>query len=171
MQSERARVHFPLYCEGDKISRHSILHPFPLEMSWRFLFWQFPFHPTEPQNLKLWLRKNKSQSSSSLTSPKIKKKSMQCTHGRDRQAAGEEWELCHLLIKGCSRFYWGPREAVSSFKAWPRLWHIWVICSTLGLLDLAPDQLLGNTQLTSSFLSGKNLLSLSMHETDINCIC
>lgn len=71
-------------------------------------------------------------------------------------------EACHLLIKECSR---GLTEAFCTVQAQPRLWHIWVMSFTKGILGSVPNQLLKSTQHTT--LWWKDVPSFSRYKIDI----
>lgn len=65
---------------------------------------------------------------------------------------------------------WGLTQAFSSVQAQSRLWHIWVMCVTLGPLDLAPNQPVRHTQRHHSHQRERVAVSPDIHKININCI-
>lgn len=148
--------------------------PFPPWMFHPFFFvLTFPFPPTEP--IVIWQREEKSWSSSSEASPQIKKPTNPIPPAaspyRDRQAAGEEWEKCHLLIKDAPDSRWGLTESLER-RAGPAyiVTHLGDVFY-LGAAGRCEKPAARAHAATSTALWGKDLLSLSIRETDINYMC
>lgn len=59
----------------------------------------------------------------------------------------------------------GLVETLNSIQARPRLWHIWVMCFTLGLLDFVPNQPLRQTRQRLQF-SEERVCRLSIYTQD-----
>lgn len=131
LQHESAGVYLSIcYCWGDKMSRWRILclvelHPFVLT---------FPCPPTESQNLdRDWTGRSQTRIrlNAGIFTDEENNPSRIPVAGT-RKAAGRS---------AISSSFWGPEEASHSVQAQPTLWDIWVMCFTLGLLDLVPKKL------------------------------
>lgn len=69
-----------------------------------------------------------------LSLPRMKKITRRTSQWQPQKSSREE---CHLLIKGCSR---ALTEALCIVQAQLRLWHIWLMCFTKGVLGSVPNQ-------------------------------
>lgn len=140
---ERAVVHFPICCGwGDKMSIWSTFLPFFLFSLDVFVFdIYFSTQWTANILIAVGLREEKAWCSSLLTSPLIKKGPKA---GRDTQH--ERYGRNAISLSEDAPYSrWGLGEALSSVQS-HRLWHIWVMCFTLELLDAAPKMQLAHTQ-------------------------
>lgn len=113
-----------------------------------FQFWHLLFHPLNHQILNCVIVQQEGTIILLFTDISKDKDNPPCSipmagTGKQQERNGRD---AISSSKNAPDFSWGLTEALSSIQAQPRLWHIWVMSFTLGLIDLAPNQLLRHTQ-------------------------
>ncbi|CAB1416992.1 unnamed protein product [Pleuronectes platessa] len=96
---------------------------------------------------------------------------LQCAHGRDRQAAEQELENCHLTIKVCSRFLQRSHRSLERHQSpASTVTHLGDVFYLGGCWTLRQTSCSGTQQCLPSS-EERSLLSLPIREIDIIWTC